>query len=200
MVLPKASPQAVRDLEVALTQQERTWRRQEEPVRVLPIATETAAAVFTLGAYSTCRGRLDGLTWGAEDLSAAIGAETPRDSEKQLTPVYEVVRTMALLGAAAADIPAIETVYPDFSDLAGLAAYAERGRRDGFVGMMAIHPAQVPVINSAFAPSQDEIAGAQRIIEAFAKAEAGVVALDGRMLDAPHLVQARRILSRAGRA
>jgi len=168
---------------------------------ILPIATETPAAIFVLGSYVDVRDRLLGLTWGAEDLPAAIGATAAREADGRYTPPIETVRSLALFAAHAAGIPAIETVYPNFRDLGGLAAYAARGARDGFTGMMAIHPDQVPVINQAFTPSEAEIAEARAIVDAFAaNPDAGVLAVDGKMVDAPHLIQARRVLQRAGEA
>ena len=168
---------------------------------ILPIATETPAAIFVLGSYVDVRDRLLGLTWGAEDLPAAIGATAAREADGRYTPPIETVRSLALFAAHAAGIPAIETVYPNFRDLGGLAAYAARGARDGFTGMMAIHPDQVPVINQAFTPSEAGIAVARAIVDAFAaNPDAGVLAVDGKMVDAPHLIQARRVLQRAGEA
>ncbi|WP_293872792.1 MULTISPECIES: CoA ester lyase [unclassified Sphingomonas] len=168
-------------------------------VPVLPVATETPLAVFGLGGYRTVAARLAGLTWGAEDLPAAIGASTAREADGRYTPPYELVRTLALMGAHAAGVAAIETVYPAIKDLAGLSAYAARGARDGFTGMMAIHPAQVAAINAAFSPGADALAEAERIVAAFAAHPgAGALQLDGRMVDAPHLKQARALLARAG--
>jgi citrate lyase subunit beta/citryl-CoA lyase len=149
-----------------------------------------------LGSYGGVTDRLCGLTWGAEDLPAAIGATTSREADGRYTPPYEVARALTLFGAHAAGVPAIETVYPDFRDLEGLAAYAARGRRDGFTGMMAIHPAQVPVVNAAFTPSDAEIEHARRVVALFdANPGAGALSLDGRMVDAPHLKAARRVLA-----
>ncbi|OYY64233.1 CoA ester lyase [Sphingomonas sp. 28-62-11] len=165
---------------------------------ILPIATETPAAVFALGSYGGVTPRLCGLTWGAEDLPAAIGASTSREEDGSYTAPYQLARSLTLFGAHTAGVPAIETVYPDFRDLDGLAAYTARGRRDGFTGMMAIHPSQVPVINAAFSPSADEIARAQAIIDLFAaNPGAGALSLDGKMIDAPHLKAAKAILARA---
>lgn len=165
---------------------------------ILPIATETAAAVFALGSYRGVTPRLCGLTWGAEDLPAAIGASTSREADGSYTAPYQLARSLTLFGAHAAGVAAIETVFPDFRDLDGLAAYAARGRRDGFTGMMAIHPSQVPVINAAFSPSAEEITRAQAIIDLFAaNPGAGALSLDGKMIDAPHLKAARAILARA---
>lgn len=167
--------------------------------RILPIATETPKAVFGLGTYGAVASRLCGLTWGAEDLPAAIGASTAREEDGSYTQPYELVRALTLFGAHAAGVPAIETVYPDISDTEGLAAYAARARRDGFSGMMAIHPEQVAIINAAFAPTGAEIAHARKVLDAFAQnPQAGAISLDGRMLDRPHLVSARRLLAAAG--
>lgn len=166
--------------------------------RVLPVATETPAAVFALGSYRLGASRLAGLTWGAEDLPAAIGASTSREADGRYTAPYEMVRSLTLFGAHSAGVPAIETVYPDFRDLDGLAAYAARGRRDGFTGMMAIHPTQIPVINAAFTPSAEEIANAQAVVDLFAaNPGAGALQLNGKMIDAPHLKAAQRLLGGA---
>ena len=172
--------------------------RLDGDMMILPIATETPAAIFALGSYGGVTTRLAGLTWGAEDLPAAIGASTSREPDGSYTAPYQLARSLTLFGAHAAGVAAIETVYPDFRDLDGLAAYAARGRRDGFSGMMAIHPAQVPVINAAFTPSAEEIAHAQAIVALFAdNPGAGALSLNGRMVDAPHLKAAKALLARA---
>lgn len=169
--------------------------------RILPIATETPAAIFGLGSYAGCSPRLIGLTWGAEDLPAAIGAETSREADGRYTPPYEMVRALTLFGAHAAGVAPVETVYPDFRDRDGLEAYCARARRDGFTGMMAIHPAQVAVINAAFTPDAAAIAHARAVVDAFAASPgAGALQLDGKMIDAPHLKAARALLARAGAA
>jgi citrate lyase subunit beta/citryl-CoA lyase len=192
IVLPKAEGGAsVADLTRRLTE------RGNVTAKIVAIATETPAAMFQLGTYGGQK-RLAGLTWGAEDLPAAIGAATSREEDGRFTPPYELARSLCLFGAAAAAVAPIETVYPAFRDLDGLAAYAGRARRDGFTGMMAIHPAQVPVINAAFTPSEAEIAHARAVVAAFEGAPgAGAVSLEGRMIDRPHLVQARLILASA---
>ncbi len=165
-------------------------------IKILPIASETPAAVFGLGTYGGASERLIGLTWGAEDLPSAIGAMTSREADGRYTPVYEVVRTLALMGAHAAGVQAIDTVFPAFKDSAGLTAYAARARRDGFTGMLAIHPAQISIINAAFSASPEEIAHARAVVDLFAaNPEAGALSLDGKMLDAPHLKAAERLLS-----
>jgi citrate lyase subunit beta/citryl-CoA lyase len=166
-------------------------------IRILAIATETPAAIFGLGSYGGITQRLAGLTWGAEDLPAAIGATQAREADGSYTAPYQLARSLTLFGAHAAGVDAIETVYPDFRDLDGLAAYAARGRRDGFSGMMAIHPTQIPVINAAFTPSPAEIAHARAIVAAFAaNPGAGALSLEGSMIDAPHLHAAERLLAR----
>ena len=192
IVLPKAEGGAsVAELARRLTE------RGNATAQILAIATETPAAIFQLGTYGGAR-RLAGLSWGAEDLPAAIGASASREEDGSFTAPYEIARALCLFGASAAGVAPIETVYPAFRDLDGLAAYAARARRDGFTGMMAIHPAQVPVINEAFTPSEAEIAHARAVVAAFeANPGAGAISLDGRMIDRPHLVQAQRILAAA---
>lgn len=170
----------------------------EAAVPILPIATETPAAVFALGSYAHVAQHLLGLTWGAEDLPAAIGASTSREEDGRYTPPYDVARALTLFGAHAAGVAAIETVYPAIRDLDGLVAYAARGRRDGFNGMMAIHPNQVPVINAAFSPSDAEVAHAQAIVDAFADNPGmGAFQLNGKMIDAPHPKQARSLVEKS---
>ncbi|MEA3003734.1 MAG: citrate lyase subunit beta / citryl-CoA lyase [Sphingomonadales bacterium] len=193
IVLPKAEGGAsVAELTRRLTE------AGNATAQILPIATETPAAMFQLGSYGGFR-RLAGLTWGAEDLPAAIGATSAREPDGRYTPPIELARSLCLFGAAAAGVAPIETVYPAFRDLEGLAAYAARARRDGFTGMMAIHPDQVAVINAAFTPSETEIAHARAIVAAFdANPGAGALSLDGRMIDRPHLIQAQRTLAAAG--
>ena len=165
---------------------------------ILPIATETAAAIFTLGSYRETKDRLLGLTWGAEDLPAAIGATTSREVDGSYTAPYDVARALTLFAAHASGVAAIDTVFPAIKDEAGLAAYAARARRDGFTGMMAIHPSQVEAINAAFTPSAGEVSRAQAIVDAFAaNPGVGVLQVDGQMVDAPHLKQAKHILSLA---
>lgn len=167
-------------------------------VPVLPIATETPAAIFGMGTYASCAAHLAGVTWGAEDLPAAIGASTSREADGSYTQPYQLARSLTLFSAHAAGVPAVETVYPAIKDLDGLAAYAARGARDGFTGMMAIHPSQIAVINDAFTPSEEEIAHARSVVAAFAaNPGVGALQLDGKMIDAPHLRQAQALLARA---
>lgn len=192
IVLPKAEGgTSVAELTRRLTE------RGNATARILAIATETPAALFQLGTYGGAK-RLAGLTWGAEDLPAAIGAATSREPDGSYTPPYQLARSLCLFGAAAAGVAPIETVYPAFRDLEGLSAYAARARRDGFTGMMAIHPDQVAVINEAFTPSEAELAHARAVVAAFeSNPGAGALSLDGRMIDRPHLIQAQRMLAAA---
>ncbi|MBY5363472.1 CoA ester lyase [Rhizobium leguminosarum] len=169
-------------------------------IPILPIATETPSAIFEISSYRDVASSLSGLTWGAEDLSAAIGAATARRTDGRYTPPYELARSLTLFAAHAAAVAAIDTVYPDFHDVGGLRGYVGRARRDGFSGMMAIHPGQVETINHAFTPDPSEIAWAEKVAAAFAaRPDAGVIQLDGRMLDLPHLKLAMRILDLTGR-
>lgn len=166
---------------------------------VVPIATETPAAIFELGSFRSCAEQLAGISWGAEDLPAAIGARTSRNEDGSYTAPYEMARSLTLFAAHAAGVAAIDTVYPNIADTDGMAAYAARAARDGFTGMLAIHPSQVAAINAAFTPDEDAIAAAQRIVEAFqAHPGAGALQVDGRMVDAPHLKQAMHLLAMAG--
>jgi citrate lyase subunit beta/citryl-CoA lyase len=200
IVLPKCESGAdVLALSAMLARLETSSGWPEQKIKILPIATETARSVFNLGTYGACGPRLAGLTWGAEDLPAAVGATASRNADGSLSDLCRMARALCVAGAAAAEVPAIETVYPDFLNLAGLQAYAVQGRRDGFTGMLAIHPAQVAVINEAMTPTEAERAHALAIIAAFeADPIAGVVAINGKMIDMPHLKQARRLLG-AGR-
>ena len=169
-------------------------------VRILPVATETPQAMLTMQSFaSTPLPRLAGVTWGAEDLSAAIGAMSNRDENGAYSPLYDWAASLCLCAAAAADVPAIDTVHVDFRDTAALESACRASRRRGFRGRIAIHPDQVPTINQAYSPSADELAHAQRIVDAFAAApEAGTLSLDGAMIDKPHLTQALRTLAQAG--
>lgn len=172
----------------------------EKPVPpILPIALETASALFDLGSFTNVGPRLCGLTWGAEDLSAAVGASSARDGGGQFTPPFAMVRNLALFAARAAGVQAIETVYPAIGDIAGLTVTVAQAKRDGFTGMMAIHPAQVAVINDGLAPTRDELDRAQAIVDAFAaNPGAGALQLNGKMIDRPHLVMALGILAQVG--
>lgn len=166
--------------------------------RILPLCTERPRALFALDSYVGSTPRLAGLTWGAEDLGAALGARANRDENGRWLPPYELARSLCLIAAAAAEVPAFDTVYTDFRDADGLARYASNAARDGFAGMLAIHPTQVKVINEAFSPRAEEVQRAERIVALFEQnPRAGALALEGEMIDRPHLIQARRILALA---
>jgi citrate lyase subunit beta/citryl-CoA lyase len=201
IVLPKArSADDATRLATRLDELESRYGIPAGHTRILPLCTERPRALFSLDSYVGATPRLAGLTWGAEDLSAALGARTSRAQEGNWLPPYELARSLCLFAAAAAEVPAIDTVYTDFRDVEGLASYAARAARDGFSGMLAIHPAQVATINDAFSPSADEIRRAERIVALFRdNPGAGALALDGEMIDKPHLVQARRIIALAGK-
>jgi citrate lyase subunit beta/citryl-CoA lyase len=167
-------------------------------IEILPIITETAAGVFAASTYAGASARLSGLTWGAEDLSAAVGARAARDQAGRYTQVFQFARAMTILAASSADVAAVDTVFPNFRDSAGFAAECAEAERDGFTAKMAIHPDQVPVINAAFTPSREAIERAAAIVAAFAAAgNPGVVGIEGKMFDRPHLRLAERLLARA---
>lgn len=164
---------------------------------ILPIATETPGAIFDLGSLREVAPWLAGVSWGAEDLPAAVGAETSRDPDGNYTAPYELVRSLALFAAHAAGVAAIDTVFTNISDNEALDRYVARAARDGFTGMLAIHPSQVPTINNGFTPSEKQLVYAQVVVDAFAaNPGAGVLQLDGKMIDAPHLKAALSILAR----
>ena len=166
--------------------------------RVIVLVTETAEAMFHTGDYKGAP-RVVALTWGAEDLADSIGASSNRNADGSYGFTYELARTMCLLGAATAEVAAVETIQGDFRDLDGLKARAEKVRRDGYRGMLAIHPAQVPVINAAFAPNAAEIAEAQEIVALFAaNPGVGAIGWKGGMLDRPYLSRAQNLLRLAG--
>lgn len=199
VVLPKADgPACVARLSWYLDALEVREGCPPGSIAILPVATETARAPFALGAYAEAvLPRLRGLTWGAEDLATALGASTNRAASGEFAFTYQWVRSATLLAARAAGVQPIETLHTDFRDAAGLAATSRAAAQEGFTGRLAIHPDQVGPINAAFAPSAEDVAFAQRVVDAFAaQPEAGTLALDGRMLDIPHLKQARRVLSR----
>jgi citrate lyase subunit beta / citryl-CoA lyase len=167
--------------------------------KIIAIATETARSLFHMGTYKDVSQRLVGLTWGAEDLSADLGAETNRLESGDYTDPYRLARAMCLFAASSAEVAAIDTVYTNFRDLDGLRAETEAARRDGFSGKLAIHPAQIAIINEVFTPSADAIARARKIIDYFkSNPDAGVVGIDGEMIDRPHIRRAERILLAAG--
>lgn len=201
IMLPKADgPQDVARLSHYLDALEAQAGVEAGSVRVLPVATETAIAPFRLGDYATAGlNRLAGLTWGAEDLSAAVGASTNLDASGAWALTYRMVRSLTLLAAHAAGVPAIDTLFVDFRDEDGLREACRAARAEGFAGRIAIHPAQVAGIHEGFTPTDMEIAHARRVLAAFdAAAGDGTVGLDGKMLDIPHLKQAQAVLAQAG--
>ena len=168
--------------------------------KIIALITETAAGVLSAGTYADPNPRLAGVTWGAEDLSASIGASATRDEDGRYTDVFRLARAVTILGARVADVVAIDTVFVNFRDADGLRRECIEAERDGFTAKMAIHPAQVPVINEAFTPSAGAVARSQAIVRAFADAgNPGVVGIDGQMYDRPHLRRAERLLARARR-
>jgi citrate lyase subunit beta/citryl-CoA lyase len=198
IVLPKATGGAdIGRLAAKLAVREARAGLPDGSIAILAIATETAASLFSLGSYVDASPRLAGLAWGAEDLSADLGAETYR-AEGALTDPFRLARTLTLLGASAAGVAPIDAIFADIRDLDGLADECRAASRDGFTAKMAIHPAQIPVINKAFTPSPEAVAKAHAIVQAFADAPgAGVLTLDGMMIDRPHLLRAERLLARA---
>ena len=200
IMLPKAnSADDVRRVAFCLDALEARAGIPAGTIRIVPVATETATAMLTMASFTRDVPRLAGITWGAEDLSAAIGAISNRDADGNLSPLYTLANSLCLCASAAAGVPAIDTLYTDFRDPAGLAAACGVSRRRGFRGRIAIHPDQVEVINAAYSPSEAELAHARRVVEAFAaQPDTGTVGLDGAMLDLPHLKQARRTLGLDG--
>jgi citrate lyase subunit beta/citryl-CoA lyase len=199
IVLPK--PRSVDDVHALAEQLDALEARMNRPIgatKILPIATETPASVLALGGYASAGPRLAALTWGAEDLSAALGAATAIDERGAWLPPYELARSLCLLAAGAAEVPAVDTVHSGVHDLDGLRRSALAAHRDGFAGKLAIHPEQVAVLNQVFQPTAAAVAAAQAIVSAFDAADgAGVVAHEGQMLDQPHLKRARRVLALA---
>ena len=200
VMLPKAEGgPAVAHLDAKLAAREAIHGLPEGAIRIIALATETAKALFLAGTYGDASARLAALSWGAEDLSADLGAETNRDREGCLTEPFRFARTLCLAGAAAARVEAIDTVFVDYRDGEGLRRESEAARRDGFAGKLAIHPGQVAIINEVFTPSSVSVAEARAVIAAFADHPgAGVVGIKGVMYDRPHLERARRLLARAG--
>jgi citrate lyase subunit beta/citryl-CoA lyase len=201
--LPKAEGAAdITQLHHYLTALEAVNGIPQGRTAVAALVTETAAAMFRTGDYAgdyPGKARLVAMSWGAEDLSSALGASAQRGADGAYLHTYEMARSLCLIGASAAGVAAIETVQPEFRDLEALEARARHVRAAGFRGMLAIHPAQVDPINAAFTPSADELAHARAVVQAFADHPgAGVVALDGAMLDRPHLALAQRLLAEAG--
>jgi citrate lyase subunit beta/citryl-CoA lyase len=199
IMVPKAAgPEQLQVLAAELYEKEQRVGVQPGSTKIVPLVSETPAAALRIASYlDIAQPRLAGLTWGAEDLSAAIGAVRKRDSRGYWADAFRFVRAQVLLTAHARGVMAIDTLHADFRDSAGLERIAAESYADGFTGMLAIHPAQVPVINAAFTPGEEEIAHARAIVNAFsANPTAGALELDGKMIDQPHLEQARRLLER----
>ncbi|MDP2411050.1 MAG: CoA ester lyase [Pseudolabrys sp.] len=198
VVFPKAEGGAtVTHLDAKLTAREAVAGIPQGSIKILAQAVESAAGLFAAGDYLNSSPRLIGITWGPEDLSAELGAESNRDEQGQLTEPYRLARSVCLYAAAAARVPAIETVYVDFRNTEGLRRDTDDARRDGFSGRLAIHPAQVAVINAAFTPTPEQIDKAKAVVAAFAaQPGAGAVGIGGKMYDRPHLVRAKALLER----
>lgn len=198
IMLPKCrTPDQVRHLDHVLSALEVREGLERGRIGILPIAVELAAAVFQLGAYRDVSPRLLGLMWGVEDLAVDLASEV-RDADGAYLPAIELGRSLCLYAAAAAGVPAVDAVYGDFRDAAGLARDAERARRAGFACKAAIHPQQVEIINQAFTPGAEALAYAERVVAAFRAAPGqGAIAIDGRMHDRPHLRAAEQVLARA---
>jgi citrate lyase subunit beta/citryl-CoA lyase len=194
ILLPKCMPEDLRTVDHYLGAFETAFGVTAGTIRVIAIATETPAAMFALGGYAGVSPRLEALTWGAEDLAACLGGHNRR-IDGVYDDVYRLARSLCLAGAAAAGVAAIDTIYTDFTDESGLAIECAAARRSGFTAKMAIHPGQIATINSAFSPSEEELAWARKVVAVFAEnPAAGTIALEGKMVDKPHLTLAQRLL------
>jgi citrate lyase subunit beta/citryl-CoA lyase len=202
IVLPKAEGSGdVRTLACYLEALEVREGLPQGGIQILPIVTETAAALFAFASYVGSSPRLCGLMWGCEDLAAAVGAAQNRNPDGTYPAPFELARSLCLMGASAAGVEPIDTVFTDFRDVAGLECDARAGERLGFTGKAAIHPGQIETINRTFTPDDAAIDWARKVVAAFAaQPEAGVIGLDGKMLDRPHLKSAERVLARAAAA
>lgn len=198
IVVPKINgPQDLTTLSNHLDALEVAFGVEKGSIQLLPVATETPLAALRLADLAANPGssRVYGFTWGAEDLSATIGASTNLGADGGWAPTYVHVRSQMLLAAAAAGVHAVETLYVDLADADGLMASTRAARAEGFTGRIVVHPKQVDIVNDAFTPTDTEVRYAQRVVDAFASEETGTVALDGKMLDAPHLRQAHKLLA-----
>jgi citrate lyase subunit beta/citryl-CoA lyase len=200
ILFPKAEGGAtVTHVDAKLTAREAIAGLPEGSIKILAQTVESAVGLFTAGSYRNSSARLIGMTWGPEDLSSELGAEANREADGMLTEPYRLARSICLFGAAAAKVPAIETIHVNFRDPEVLRRDTELARRDGFSGRLAIHPAQVAVINEVFTPSPEHIAKAKAVVAAFAaQPGAGAVGIDGKMYDRPHLLRAQALLARIG--
>ena len=202
IMVPKAQgPEQLRLLAAELYELEQRAGVPTGSTQIMPLASETAQAAMTIAHYADpnwSMPRLGGLTWGAVDLAVAVGASRMRDNDGQWTDLFRLVRTQVLLAASANGVPAIDTLQTDFKDLDGLAVIARGAYKDGFAGMLAIHPDQVKVINQAFSASEEDMARALAIVDAFEENPgAGALQLDGELIEKPHLEQARALIERA---
>jgi citrate lyase subunit beta/citryl-CoA lyase len=197
VLLPKClNGAAIQHLGAMLAVKEAEHDLANGATRIMAIVTETAASIFNMGTYAGASQRLEGLTWGAKDLAACLGAETNGSAAGGYSFPYLLARSLTLFAAASAGALAIDAVRGNFRDFAGLRLECEAAKRDGFAGKMAIHPAQIEIINEIFTPSDESIAKARAIVAAFAaEPHAGVIGLNGEMLDLPHLAKARRLLA-----
>ena len=200
LLVPKANGGAdIAEIATMLDRLEAAAGMAAGTVKIAVVATETPLAMFNLGSYTPPHPRLVGLTWGAEDLGAAIGATDNKEADGSWTFPYQVARAHCLYAAAAAGVAPIDTLYANFRDAEGLELDCRRARRDGFLGRIAIHPDQVDTINRCFSPSEEEVAWARRIVDAFAaNPELGTIGIDGKMVDIPHLKAAHKTLAAAG--
>lgn len=196
ILFPKAEGgESLVHVDAKLTAQEAIAGLPEGTIKVLAQSVESARGLFLASSFRDASPRLIGMTWGPEDLSSEVGAEANREADGSLTEPYRFARSVCLFGAAAARVPAIETIHVDFRNLDALRRDTEIAKRDGFTGRLAIHPAQVPVFNEVFTPNAAQIEKAKAIVAAFAaKPGAGTVGIEGRMYDRPHLVRAQRLL------
>ena len=200
ILFPKAEGGAtVTHLNAKLTAREAIAGLPEGTIKILAQTVESAAGLFSAGTYRNSSARLIGITWGPEDLLAELGAESNREADDTLTEPYRLARSFCLFGAAAAKVSAIETIHVNFRNPEALRRDTELARRDGFSGRLAIHPAQVAVINEVFTPTPEQIAKAKAVVAAFAaQPGAGAVSIDGKMYDRPHLLRAQALLARIG--
>ncbi|MDD9910315.1 MAG: CoA ester lyase [Ahrensia sp.] len=199
IVLPKSQHgDDVAALSVKLDTLESELGLASASTSIIAIITETALGTLHAATYRECSSRLAGVAWGAEDLSADIGASQRRNADGSYRDVFRFARMQTLLGAVAAQVQPLDTVFPDFSDIEGLDRECKEAACDGFTGKMAIHPAQIAPINAAFTPSEEELSAARKVVEAFeAAGSPGVLAIDGEMYDRPHLRKAHNVLARA---
>ncbi|GGY89969.1 HpcH/HpaI aldolase/citrate lyase family protein [Novosphingobium colocasiae] len=202
LLVPKANGGAdIAEIAAKLDKLEAAAGMAHGTVKIAVVSTETPLAMFNLGSYTPPHPRLVGLTWGAEDLGAAIGATDNKEADGSWTFPYQVARAQCLFAAAAAGVTPIDTLYANFRDPEGLEVDCRRARRDGFLGRIAIHPDQVDTINRCFSPSEEEVAQARKIADAFAaNPELGTIGIDGKMYDIPHLKAAHKTLAAAGEA